>query len=128
MKTTIDILEKEIDILLEKISDINLSKYDKYDLCQNYIELENISDEIFDSLNGKKSERYDNCIEKMRKLNGHFYHSQYAIEYSEIFNKILEEENDDDSDIWTKPNKRIPVMFPNSEEGEDPFDSYDLDD
>ena len=43
----------------------------------------------------------------------------------EIDDYSLEKENDD---TWTNPNKWMPIMFPNLDEGEDPFDSYDWDD
>jgi len=129
MKLTIEMLEEDIDNLLEKINDANLSKYDKYELCQQYLLLEDMSDDVYDSLNGKKSERYDNCIAKMRILNGHFYHSQYSKDYDDIFDAIIEIDNNDiESETRESLNEWKSIMFPNTEDGEDPFDSYDWDD
>ena len=129
MELKLDILEKSIDMLLEKTDNMNLSKYDKFGLCHEYLELEKMADDVYDISCSKKSERYKNCISKMQKLNGHFYNSEYSKDYSEFFDVILEQEDDDtESEVWTDPNQWMPTMFPNLEEGEDPFDSYDWDD
>ena len=119
-------LEKEIDMLLIKVNDSNFSKYDKYELCQKYMELEEMSDDIMDCLNGKKSDKLNECIEKMRKLNGHFYHSPYSKDYSDIFDFILHKmEKDDENDDEEKA--ILDMMFPNRYDDDFDEDSMSYD-
>jgi hypothetical protein len=91
MKQKIDIFEEEIDILMEKIDEVNLPKYNKKELFNKYWELIGISDDLEDKLKSGQSEKYENCISKLKKLTEHFYYSKYSDEYDAIFQE--EEEN-----------------------------------
>jgi len=98
----IEIIESKIDILLERVNEDNINKYSKKELLQEYYDIEDLLDDIFVNVDARKQ-----CIEKMRKLNGHFFHSNYSSEYFDIIDAMEQANADYDEDA------ELDMMFPN---------------
>ena len=92
MKINIEILEKDIDILLEEIKTVDLLKSDTYGLCQRFMKIEETWDDITDSSKWKNLNNFEVLKEKMKRLHVHFYKSSNSKEYFVIMDHIMDKE------------------------------------